>query len=37
MANPNPLHLLKQRGQSIWLDNLTRRMLREGVLRRLIE
>jgi len=37
MANPNPLHLLKQRGQSIWLDNLTRLMLREGFLRRLIE
>ena len=37
MASPNPLHLLEARGQSIWLDNLTRHMLRDGYLKGLIE
>ena len=37
MATPNPLHALEARGQSIWLDNLTRGILRDGFLRRLIE
>jgi transaldolase len=37
MVATNPLHLLEARGQSIWLDNLTRRMLRDGFLQRLIE
>jgi transaldolase / glucose-6-phosphate isomerase len=33
----HPLRLLEDRGQSIWLDNLTRAMLQAGELRRLIE
>ena len=33
----NPLRLVQEQGQSIWLDNLTRRMLREGFLQKLIE
>jgi transaldolase len=33
----NPLRLAAAHGQSIWLDNLTRKMLRDGRLRRLIE
>src|SRR5262249_33610532 len=37
MANTNPLHLLEARGQSIWLDNLTRGILRDGFLKRLID
>jgi transaldolase len=37
MATTNPLHVLEARGQSVWLDNLTRGILRDGFLRRLIE
>jgi transaldolase len=37
MATTNPLHLLEARGQSIWLDNLTRHILRDGFLKRLID
>lgn len=33
----NPLRELNQLGQSIWLDNLSRTLLREGGLQRLIE
>lgn len=32
----NPLHAIKQQGQHIWLDNLSRTLLREGELQRLI-
>ena len=37
MATTNPLHLLEARGQSIWLDNLTRHILKDGFLKRLID
>ena len=33
----NPLRILNQSGQSIWLDNLSRTLLREGGLQQLIE
>ncbi len=33
----NPLVLLTERGQSVWLDNLTRPLIRSGGLARLIE
>lgn len=33
----NPLLLLSERGQSVWLDNLSRPLLRDGVLARLIQ
>ncbi len=33
----NPLLQLKEHGQSVWLDNLTRAMLREGRLEALIK
>jgi transaldolase len=33
----NPLLKLKARGQSIWLDDIQRRMLRDGTLARMIE
>jgi transaldolase len=36
MAN-NPLHAVAERGQSIWLDNLTRDMVQNGYLQRLID
>ena len=35
--NPNPLLALKQLGQHIWLDNLSRALLKEGELQRLID
>jgi len=37
MTTPNPLLQLNQNGQSVWLDNLSRRLLRSGQLRRLVE
>jgi transaldolase len=33
----NPLRAIAERGQSIWLDNLTRDMLQNGYLKRLID
>ena len=33
----NPLILLTERGQSVWLDNLSRPLVRDGVLARLIQ
>src|SRR5437762_12227168 len=33
---PNPLLELRKLGQSAWLDDISRRMLREGTLARLI-
>ena len=33
----NPLILLTERGQSVWLDNLSRPLIRDGVLARLIQ
>ena len=36
MPNMNPLHRLHALGQRIWLDNLSRTLLREGALRKLI-
>jgi transaldolase len=35
--NPNPLLALKQLGQHVWLDNLSRALLKEGELQRLID
>jgi len=35
--NKNPLVRLSERGQSVWLDNLARPMLRQGILANLIE
>jgi len=35
--NKNPLIALKELGQSIWLDNLSRKLIRTGELKRLIE
>ncbi len=32
----NPLILLTERGQSVWLDNLSRPLIHDGVLARLI-
>ena len=37
MSSANPLLELKKLGQRVWLDNLSRTLLREGGLRRLIE
>lgn len=37
MANRNPLQELNAHGQSVWLDNLSRTLIRSGDLRRLIE
>jgi transaldolase len=37
MSSTNPLLELKKLGQRVWLDNLSRTLLREGGLRRLIE
>ncbi len=34
--NDNPLHALKELGQHLWLDNLSRALLQEGTLQRLI-
>lgn len=36
-ANGNPLRALRAFGQQAWLDNLSRALLREGTLRRLID
>lgn len=33
----NPLHAIRQLGQHLWLDNLSRSLLREGTLQRLVE
>ena len=33
----NPLLLLEEHGQSVWLDNLTRDLVEKGGLKRLIE
>jgi len=35
--DPNPLLRLRERGQSIWLDDIHRRMLTDGTLARLID
>ncbi len=35
--NPNPLLALKALGQHVWLDNLSRALLKEGELQRLID
>ena len=35
--NKNPLIGLKEIGQSVWLDNLSRKLIRSGELKRLIE
>ena len=37
MSSLNPLLELKELGQRVWLDNLSRTLLREGALRRLID
>lgn len=37
MHSTNPLIEVKRFGQSIWLDNLSRTLLREGGLKRFIE
>lgn len=34
--NKNPLLALKELGQHVWLDNLSRELLKEGTLQRLI-
>src|SRR5258708_23383558 len=34
---PNPLLGLRRLGESVWLDDISRRMLRDGSLARLIE
>jgi len=37
MSQPNPLWQLKEHGQSVWLDNLSRALIESGELRRLID
>jgi transaldolase len=37
VAHVNPLAALRQRGQSIWLDNISRGLITSGELRRLID
>ncbi len=37
MTATNPLFQLKEHGQSVWLDNLTRDLIQSGELKRLIE
>lgn len=37
MAGRNPLRQLKQHGQSVWLDNLSRALIKSGELQRLID
>jgi transaldolase len=37
MSGPNPLRQLKENGQSVWLDNLSRALIESGELRRLID
>src|SRR5512146_1116800 len=37
MMKKNPLIGLKEIGQSVWLDNLSRKLIRSGELKRLIE
>ena len=37
MSEPNPLRQLKEHGQSVWLDNLSRALIESGELRRLID
>jgi transaldolase len=37
MAGPNPLRQLKEHGQSVWLDNLSRALIESGELQRLID
>jgi transaldolase len=37
IMNKNPLLALKTLGQHVWLDNLSRTLLREGILQRLID
>src|ERR1051325_2311708 len=33
----SPLHKLAERGQSVWIDNLSRRLVHEGELQRVID
>ena len=35
--NKNPLVGLREIGQSVWLDNLSRKLIRSGELKRLID
>lgn len=35
--NKNPLVGLKELGQSVWLDNLSRKLIKSGELKRLID